>query len=554
MMTPISATVSSNPDDDDSTDTTLTSNMTSNLSPDKRPTFKNVLSVKFEFHVKSTEFVAPHIHKTMLDTLETAYPDTTINTNYDAANNYQSSTMSEEEYMTSFNYQSFPRATHRRVCFAHNISTSASFKQIRDALHLILRQHHGFLRINPWDEDELDIVNVGWLFQAHPKLHSRDLIHQLITDHCNTNQITDIPIEIFPKTIVAYDNNQRITTHAIHFACRNSDSKNAKIMLKKCFSNSSSLLPGTYIPNDLSVKEGMSVLAKYVKHHNKYLHDHRSILVHGISPADLHEPFIDSSGSRTTLFQSSLSSPHITWLTPTKYSSHNGKVIISSSQDHYSRALKWIDENFLPNTQRLSNPVPLPGFHGSSPCRVMSKPYPNDTYIKSLASSISDLTDSTAFYSTPNAWTKPLSFVSTPAQQSNDMSPSTLPSQASLSSLNSTVTSLVNRLDHLQKQLDTITQTHQQTIHNTIEQSIHQHHAKYLSMFDSLNQQFAQISTALHPLIQYHQQHTTKSVSSMGSPVSHPSSCDPSNNDSTCIKKTLKTTTSRAKILTALLA
>ena len=523
------------PDPPDNMDTNHTSTDNPASSYEKGPPSNNTFAVKFEFHVKNNQFAAPSIHKSILDALHEVLPCTRITTNRNASTFIDPTTLSEEEFMASFDYKSFPRSTHRRVCFAHNIITRASFNDIRESIKYILRQHNGFIRINPWNEDDLDIVNVGWIYQAHPKLHNRDLICHLINQYCLDNSISTVPLEIFPKTIVAYDpndNNKRITTNAIHFACKNSDSRDAKNMLKTCFTSSESLLPGIYIPNDLSNKEGMHVLSKYVKHQNLYLHNHRAITVMGIHPDDLFTTYTDSSNKTSSIFEKCLQAPTVTWLTTTKFSTKSGKVIISTTKEKYTLATEWIDTHLLPSHRFITDPQPLITFKSTSPYRIKPKQYNNDQYTKSLASNISDITDDTASYPVSNAWSKPLQIITKPSKEQNNQSQTTLSNQSSLATLQTAIETLTQNVHNLKNELNTIKQTiasnnspHIESqvksyVDDTLKSNLTSFDNKYQQLFDDMQTHLADLINTINPIIKNLKDNTISSQDHSKSSVS----------------------------------
>ena len=447
---------------------------------------KSTLSVKFEFPIRGTEFAAPTIHKEIIETIEKSFPDVTISSNKHDTTFIKASATTDEEFLSHFNYQSFPRSNHRRVCFAHDIITAASFQDVRNAARPLLVQYNGFLRINPWSETELDIVNVGWIYCAHPKIHHRLQIESLINSYCELKKIENIPVEIFPKTITSYSpENERLTTNAIHFACLNKNSINAKNMLQACFSDPTSLLPGTFIPSDLASKQGANVLAKYVKHQNAYLHNHRSIVLHGICPSDLHESF-HYNNSDTTLFKLAMNNPHIDWLSVTKFSDQSGKLIMSTTTDKYLPAITWIDTTFLPTHHKLPDRKQPSKYHDDHAIRSSSKQYSNDQYTKSLASNISDITDSSFGNPIRNAWTKPLTIVTKASNTNTTKSPITVTHQSTSSTLTSTVESLITKINTLQSEHNSIKANHSKDIASAVEQALERHTTKLESKFNSV--------------------------------------------------------------------
>ena len=133
-------------------------------------------AIKIEFKTNSSSFPAPEIHRKIILELERQYPSTTINTNTNPNIKIKASKQSNDYFLANFKYPSFSRSKFSLVCVAHNVVSDASFSEIITSTKKVLTQHKAFLRINKWHTNELDIVNIGWIYGAHPQAH---LFHSL---------------------------------------------------------------------------------------------------------------------------------------------------------------------------------------------------------------------------------------------------------------------------------------------------------------------------------------------------------------------------------------
>ena len=183
-------------------------------SNDASTTSVNSFSIKIEFKTTSHAFPAPEIHRNIILAIEHQFPSTKINTNSNPNASITASKHNNEFFLRNFNYPSFPRSKFSLVCLAHDIMTPASFSQINAATKKILSQNKAFLRINQWKVNELNIVNIGWIYGAHPHAHNRNHISKMITEFCEKNQKPVPSLEIFAKSLSSASSpRKRITTN-----------------------------------------------------------------------------------------------------------------------------------------------------------------------------------------------------------------------------------------------------------------------------------------------------------------------------------------------------
>ena len=262
--------------------------------------------------------------------------------------------MNQETFQSHFKYYHFKRSSFELQCIAHHIVSPATLHEIKELITPTLTKYNGFIRINKWDIDKLDIVNIGWLHKAHPKVHNRDFIHDCIQYACTISNVDYVPIEIFTKNISAPHENNRIYSNVIQFACKKMDRTAAMTMLKTCFSDDNNFLPGTFIPNDLAHKTSMDIYKTYIHKQNEYTKQHRAITLFNISITDLYNDIDDKTDN--TLFDELKKCPFINWISPAPSNDTNGKIMFSTNETNYPNAIDWIDNHFIPLHTKISDP------------------------------------------------------------------------------------------------------------------------------------------------------------------------------------------------------
>ena len=485
--------------DDDvvmTTSPTLPNPPSSNPSDSPKDVSLHTYSVKFEFKTTSTTFPAPEIHRKLLLDVERHFPSTTINTNTNAQATITVSKHNEAFFLRNFKYPSFSRTKFSLVCVAHSISTPASFNEIKSSMQKTLSQNKAFIRVNQWSTEDLNIANIGWIYEAHPQAHNRNTILSTIKKFCTTNNKSEPSIEIFSKSISAVNSAKRVSTQAIQFACRRQDSESVKSTLQQCFSDSSIYLPGKFIPSDLGNKQGQDVLVKYIHLQNKYLADHRSISIIGIQPHELATDF-SPCNDHPNIIQSIHQCKLIDWITPTNRTNSTGRFLLSTDKHRYKDALVWVDNTFLPLFTLLPKRNLPSQFTHPFPIRTGLKH--NDVYTSSLASSISNVSDVT-YPKPPNAWTKPISIIAsrTPQTSISRITKSTTDSDL--------IACMEKQIANLQQKLEANQTIHAQTVANAVEKAITSHQKKlddqYHTMLQSLQDHWKQVTSTIPDIVQ----------------------------------------------------
>ena len=469
---------------------------------------KHVMNIKFEFKVDnsaSNSFAAPSIHRNILCILERSFPITRLSTL--AEPDIIASKMNDDDFQHLFEYEVFERSHHRLVCVAHTITSNASFNEVKNAIQIPLRQHNCFICINNWGT-ELNIVNVGWIYKANPKIHNRNQIKTIVESTCARLNIKFVNFELFTKGLSFHQPNsdsKRIKTFAIQFACPQCDASAITNLLKSCFDDENTSLPGIFIPSSLSSSQ-TKAYEKYLQLQNKYLINHRSIRIQGIYPNTLNTvlPLHDND----TLLNIADRCVWTDWLSFTKSTATNGNIIISTTSEAYGTAIQWVDETFLPLHDKIPNKPFPPHYDASKAIRVSPKPRRlamNDAYTASLIDAISDISD-TSYASPPpihNAWSKPLSIVATPVKDTPDTATNPSAPDSSITHANhstiSQITTLTTMVETLREEMKQQLAAQQQSIEAIVEQTINSKLAaldhRYESIIEQINRRW---ESAIH--------------------------------------------------------
>ena len=313
---------------------------------------------------------------------------------------------SDDLMAESYNYKFFKRSNHFLACVAHSIKTQATFDDVKNCCKSILAKNNGYIRINKWNDVDLDIATAGWLFESHPTIHHRDHIHKIIQTYCTSSNQPYYPIELQTKTITFTNRNTKIktSTHAIHILCRHGDITKVQHMLQTMYSDDNFHGPGKFVPINIAAKQNTFTLEKLITLQKSYIDHHRSITVLGVSSESLYQ-LVDNNNN-DTLSDLAKKCVWINWLTPTTKTDTHGRIIFSTTSQNYFSAIDWIETTFLPLHKNIRHRMDPPEFDGNA-YRLVRKGQSNtvsDDYSKSLMNTIQSISIPTT--STNNAWPK----------------------------------------------------------------------------------------------------------------------------------------------------
>ena len=498
-------------------------------------------AIKIEFKTNSSSFPAPEIHRKIILELERQYPSTTINTNTNPNIKIKASEQSNDYFLANFKYPSFSRSKFSLACVAHNVVSDASFSEIITSTKKVLTQHKAFLRINKWHTNELDIVNIGWIYGAHPQAHNRDNIIQTIKRYSEETNKLKVELEIFPKSISStISPRKRITTQAIQFACPKEQANAMKTLLQECFSHPDLFLPGKFIPSDFAYKQGQTAFHQYIQHQNKYLVNHRSISLVGIHPSDLIQS-VDHNGKPTSLIQILKQSSCVDWISSTNRTASTGRYLISTNKDSYQSTIKWIDDIFLPLFTIIPNKTTLHDFHDITPRRISFQTPQQDEYSKSLVSSLTEIS-ATSFVRPPNAWNKPISIIASQTPQTSISKMTSSDTSTVVEQLEQKIESLTNIVASLQKKLESTQQLTNESLNKAVNNAFQVHHQKlemqYQHLIASINNHWKQVTSSLPNSLNVNQPSTPTHLSPASSPHTTPSRTSPASSPHTTPPRT----------------
>lgn len=474
-MTEPSTRFSVNGTTSDIDDATLMTSVTDPTRNDGNVMSNDPLLVKFEFKVHDKgEFAACDIHRQLLSLILSSHPTTKFFTNKSEKSTITPSATCDD-FFHHFNYQTFTKKKFHLVCVAHKLQTKSKFNDVKDSCKSLLHKYNGYIRIHKWKEHELDIVSVGWLYGANPKRHSRDHIVKNIKKLSELHNLSFVPMELYSKTIsnAPPSDKSRINTSAINISCRRSDAKQCKALLQHIFKVKSKQVPGKFIPNDISSSESFEVFTQYIKLQNKYLQNHRSISVVGISEESLCDSFV-LNGKTTSLLTIARSQQFFTWVSKTRYTSTTGRIVFSTDAANYDDAIQWIDEVFLVHHSKLPHIVWPKDFQSTAAHRTFTTTTTKnlDEYTVDLITNVSPLSD-VSYSKPPNSWERPIKIVTTSVPQDQ-------PSAYSKSQADTQVSALTDLVSQLQNELKTQAKQHA----HDMEQQNQKHKADIESLID----------------------------------------------------------------------
>ena len=459
----------------------------------------NDLNVKFEFQTNKNDFDFAAIHREIAMTVANKYADTTFFTNRNEKSIFDPFSHEDEEMDNIYDYHLLPRTNYFIACFAHRISSSATFDDIKHTLKNVLNANKGFIRINKWSEKDVDIANAGWILHSNPVIHHRDYLSQHIEKYCAEKQLNCVPIQLQTRSITfnQRNTNQRIKTKAIHVLCRSDDLDKCRKLLQTIYSDEQFFCLGKFVPSNITTTQGASSLQKLIQSQQYYLDNHRSITVLGVSVQSL--SIYSSTNQDETLLDVIQKSPWVDWITPTTRTNTQGRMIFSTTVEKYYSAINWIDDTFLPKHRELDASTAFADFDDQAYRLVKGqKPPQADEYTRNL---LSQINNPPAGVSTvrPNAWHKPL-VIQPRSTTTSDASTTSYGSTSNpsnsvseLTNLTTQIESLVQSINKLQSNVQQQLQTQNKiidNIDNLIDNSVNKHLLSIQQNIDAMKTNF----------------------------------------------------------------
>lgn len=445
------------------------STMTDKTSNTFRSQSMTTIRVKFEFRVTENKpFVPSTAHKEILDRITELYPQTTILTNQDNSP-VNSITCDSNYFHTHFHYLRLPKSNHSIVAVGHSILSNTSFNALKEAAQPLLQRYKCFFRINKWENHELDIRPVGWLYKVDPNTHSRDHLRSIISAFAVANNIPSVPLELYSKKISNRNSSASsvVVTQAIFISCRRHDYGAAKHLVQSCFEKQDTRIPGKFIPNDLVQNHGIEAFTKYLKLQNKYLTHLRTIGMNGLDENAFTLNF--SYKNKTTSLNDLLHECEwISWCSPTTKTHINGRFLFTTTNEKFEAALSWLKSFFLHQYQNLSQTNSLKQFAKTPTITTMSKDDISkaDSYGQSLVTAISDLSES-SYSNPPNSWSQPPSIISPPT-----ISASTSKTVSSSITMASQISELTNLVQSLKQEVSNQLLQHEKKMETLVADTI----------------------------------------------------------------------------------
>ena len=451
------------------------------------------LNVKFEFRTTKSDFDFAAIHREIAMTVANKYADSIFFTNHIDHPIFDPFSNNDNEMDQIYNYHLLPRTNHFVACFAHRISSSATFDDIKQLLKNILSSNKGFIRINKWNEKDIDIVNAGWILYSNPTIHHRDQLLKQIEQSCEQKELEFVPIQLQSRSIRfnSRNSNQRIKTDAIHILCRNDDLGKCRTLLQTIYSDTKLFCLGSFVPSNITTTQGASALQKLILAQQHYLDNHRSITLLGVSYESLSIYTTDDKDE--TLLDIIQKCPWVDWITTTTRTNTQGRIIFSTTVEKYYSAIDWIDAVFIPKHHNLDLPTTFSAFDDQSHRLVKGqKPPQSDVYSKNLIAQVNSVQINTPSFQ-PNAWNKPLTIQPRSPTVSDDSNTTSSNTVSDMTSLTNQIESLVQSINKLQSNVQQQLDNQNKIINNIdnlIDISVNKHLLNIQENIDAMKSNF----------------------------------------------------------------
>ena len=199
----------------------------SNKSSDTSSIGFHPMKLKFEFRTKNDDFNIRDVHRELMFAIANECPGTIFRHNDANNNNPFDPFISSDDLMeATYKYKFFKKSNYHLAGVAHTIETQATFDTIKDTCKMVLRDNNGYVWINKWSEDDLDIAAAGWIFESNPTIHHRDYLHKMIRSYCMSFEESYYPIDLQTKTISFQITKIKTNSQAILILCQRDDITN----------------------------------------------------------------------------------------------------------------------------------------------------------------------------------------------------------------------------------------------------------------------------------------------------------------------------------------
>ena len=404
-------------------------------------------NIKFAFKTKKNEIVDYVAYHCKL-LLEIKRQDNDAIFFDDNAQSFNPGTI--KDLATKFNYETLQRKHFQLICISHKISTKLSLTNLKNKMRNALSNCHATLTMNMWKT--MDIRDVGWFLELHPRFHNRDNIKQQLQKLLiKKNSPTTVPsFRLYSKGLT---NNKpldpnRIVTQAIHLECESQHLHERREMIHSLYSTNNASLPGKFIPMNFPHIQSKNEYSSLIRQQHSYMENHRNITLFEITPIELEKQILHIK-TPTTINAAIQQCKAITWLSPNRSSdTHNQWNLSTTKNDYYSacQAIQNIIIFNLPNS-RANIPTQL------SPTTISPSTISPTTrnYLNALTANISPQTSQTRVSPTTHhtVATTNVSSITTP----------TLPKQSSIQTesmkkyISNSIETIKNKFKNLQNEL-----------------------------------------------------------------------------------------------------
>jgi hypothetical protein len=237
------------------------------------------------------------------------------------------------------------------IMVGHHIATPLSLSDLKQGIQDTLRAGNGYIKINDWGI-HLDSRSAGFLTNLHTVHHNREMIQSDIAKFlndsmCNNNETSPIPeFKVVPSSANESLSNKRVSSRFLAITCKNSEDAP---FLRKTVIAAYSTLPnpiypslGFFIPANAKYSD-KEIFRKLISRQNNYLAHHRNIPMDGLDEKLLYA----RTPTGKLVLDERLVGAQISRIDLCATRDYTGRYNLSTTEDHFIRAVEWLD-NELP--------------------------------------------------------------------------------------------------------------------------------------------------------------------------------------------------------------
>jgi hypothetical protein len=326
---------------------------------DAPPTRLYRYNTRVEFPLKESISNAPVLLQKLLATLVSHCPGMTFYAADDEKIDIEEFPKAKKDFDQLFN-TTVTEERNQRIVVGFEIRSALAFRKIKTSVWTFLTKHHIFVKKHPGPLKIMDLVSLGWIYQAHPSYTSHTNVRSeiltaignklsapsaeeksILSDHGDA----PVPDMFFSAGRVngTYEA-AAIDSNVLFIQVERSKAKLLRVLLEITFVETDHM---NYIP--ISLKRDDPVLfGKYLCLQNAYLENHRNVSIAGLSPEAMDHKQCYAHGQhdeeQTTLWNHLVTSPGVIRIDSCSRTPDLGKWNLSTTKTDYLKVTEWLDE------------------------------------------------------------------------------------------------------------------------------------------------------------------------------------------------------------------